>query len=71
MQRVNVKSGLETPSVEPRVTLQVPTAGEVHLIVRLPARAGERGYIEQSILAEVLSGQDFSSKTPERTCETD
>tara|TARA_R100001509_G_scaffold165611_2_gene148208 strand:+ start:3892 stop:4866 length:975 start_codon:yes stop_codon:yes gene_type:complete len=71
MQRVNVKSGLETPSVEPRVTLQVPTAGEVHLIVRLPARAGERGYIEQSILAEVLSGQDFSSKTPERTCGTD
>lgn len=59
MQRVNVKSGLETPSVEPRVTLQVPTAGEVHLIVRLPTRAGERGYIEQSILHEVLSGSDF------------
>ena len=59
MQRVNVKSGLETPSVEPRVTLQVPTAGEVHLIVRLPTRAGERGFIEQSILHEVLSGQDF------------
>lgn len=59
MQRINVKSGLETPSVEPRVSLHVPIAGEVHLIVRLPTRAAERGYIEQAILSEVLSSNDF------------
>ncbi len=65
MKRFNVQRGLEVPSVEPRVTIQVPVAGEVHLIVRLPTRSGQRGYIEQTVLSEVLSKHDFAAKKPE------
>src|SRR5690554_5178016 len=32
MNRVSIRRGLEIPSVDPRVTIQVPTAGEIHLI---------------------------------------
>lgn len=61
MRQINEERGLEVPSVEPRVTLQVPVAGEIHLIVRIPAKSGERGYIEQAILSEVFSNNDFST----------
>ncbi|HET8865273.1 MAG TPA: mechanosensitive ion channel domain-containing protein [Gracilimonas sp.] len=65
MRQINEERGLEVPSVEPRVTLQVPVAGEIHLIVRIPAKSGERSYIEQSILSEVFSNNDFSVKKNE------
>src|SRR5690606_34307603 len=45
MNRVGMRRGLEIPSVDPRVTIQVPTAAEVHLIVRVPVKSGERGFI--------------------------
>jgi len=61
MQEVSEERGLSVPSVDPRVTLQVPVAGEIHLIVRIPAKSGERGYIEQAILSEVFSKNDFSA----------
>ncbi|WP_058022904.1 mechanosensitive ion channel domain-containing protein [Pseudohongiella spirulinae] len=62
MNKVSIRRGLEVPSVDPRVTIQVPTAGEVHLVVRVPAKSGERGFIEQSMLTEVLLQNDFSVK---------
>lgn len=52
------------PSVDPRVTIQAPVASEIHLTVRLPAKSGQRSYIEQSILSEVFASTDFSSKKP-------
>lgn len=54
MEQLSRQRGLDIPTVEPRVTIQVPTAGEVHLVVRVPARSGERSYIEQSIVSDVL-----------------
>lgn len=62
MKRLSEERGLDVPTVEPRVTIQVPTADEVHLIVRIPAKSGQRSYIEQSVLSEVLSRHDFSAK---------
>lgn len=62
MHQISEERGLEVPSVEPRITLQVPVAGEIHLIVRIPAKTGERSYIEQAILSEVFSDNDFSAK---------
>lgn len=62
MNRISIKRGLEVPSVDPRVTIQVPTAGEVHLIVRVPAKSGERGFIEQAILTDVFLNNDFIKK---------
>lgn len=70
MKKVSENRGLEVPSVEPRVTLQIPAAGEIHLIVRIPTRSGQRSYIEQSILQEVFSKNDFSKKDGESTAAT-
>lgn len=63
MARMSDRRGLESLSIDPRVTLQVPAAGEVHLVVRMPVKASQRSATEQSILVEVLS-QDFSGKSP-------
>ena len=62
MKEISEEQGLNVPSVEPRVTIQVPAAGEVHLIVRIPVKSGQQGYIEQSILSEVLSNNDFAAQ---------
>ncbi|HDZ55041.1 MAG TPA: mechanosensitive ion channel [Pseudomonas xinjiangensis] len=62
MRKVGAQRGLEAPSVDPRVTIHVPLANEIHLIVRVPARSGERGHIEQTILSEVFARNDFLSE---------
>lgn len=59
MSKIGNQRGLMMPTVEPRVTLQVPVAGEIHLTVRLPVKVGERNFIEQNILNEVFSQNDF------------
>lgn len=61
MSKIGSQRGLVMPSVDPRVTIQVPVAGEIHLTVRIPAKAGERNFIEQAILTEVFSENDFSA----------
>ena len=63
MNRLSVSRGLEPPSVDPRVTMQVPVAGEIHLIVRVPTKSGQRGFIEQAIMAEVFQDNDYLPKT--------
>jgi len=65
MSKVGISRGLEVPSVDPKVTIQVPVAGEIHLIVRLPVKSGQRSHVEQAILSEVFTNQDFSKKTSE------
>lgn len=59
MHRISVQRGLEVPAVDPRVTLQFPDAEEVHLIVRVPAKAAQKSFIEQSILSEVFAKKDY------------
>ena len=62
MNRIGERRGLEMPSVDPRVTIQLPEADEIHLVVRIPTKAGQRSYIEQLILSEVFTNNDFSKK---------
>lgn len=62
MKEISEERGLDIPKVEPRVTIQVPAAGEIHLIIRIPVKSGQRSFIEQSILSEVLSNNDFAAK---------
>lgn len=70
MKEISEERGLEVPKVEPRVTIQVPAAGEVHLIIRIPVKSGQRSFIEQSILSEVLSNNDFAvKKNPDGTTD--
>lgn len=74
MLRVSERRGLEVPSVDPRVNLLVPVAGEVHLVVRFPAKVGQRGYMEQAILTEVFGNNDFAAKKevlPESSTDPD
>lgn len=60
MKKKSEQRGLESPSVDPRVTLQVATAGEIHLVVRIPVKAGQRSFIEQSILTDVFVNYNFA-----------
>lgn len=61
MERISYERGLDMPSVEPRVTIQMPAAGEVHLVVRIPVKTDQRSYIEQSILSDVFAQNHFAS----------
>ncbi len=61
MRKLSENKGLDVPTVDPRVTIQVPAAGEIHLIIRIPTKSDQRSYIEQTILSEVLSKHDFSA----------
>lgn len=65
MNRISEQQALEAPSVDPRVTISTPTPGEIHLVVRLPAKASQRGYVEQGVLAEVFSNGDYGPKNKE------
>src|SRR6056297_3013084 len=60
MEKISEDMGLDVPTTEPRVTVQVPTAGEIHLVVRIPVKSSQRGFIEQSILSDVFSHHEFS-----------
>lgn len=69
MGRVSSQRGLAVPSVDPKVTIQVPVANEVHLVVRLPARPGQRSALEQSILSEVFASESYSARRVNRQKE--
>jgi hypothetical protein len=45
---------LEAPSPEPRITIQLPEAGTMHLVLRFPAPDRGRSRIEQAILRRYL-----------------
>ncbi len=60
MRRLSKSQGLDIPTIDPRVSIQVPTAGEVHLIIRIPTRSTQRSFIEQSILMDVFSESMFA-----------
>ena len=63
MNQLSKNKGLDVPTVEPRVTIQVPSPGEILLIIRMPTKSKQQGYVEQSILSDVFSSHDFSAKT--------
>src|SRR5574337_1015044 len=45
---------LEAPSPEPRITVQLPESGKIHLVLRFPAPDRGRSRIEQAILRRYL-----------------
>ncbi|MEC9374116.1 MAG: mechanosensitive ion channel family protein [Planctomycetota bacterium] len=62
MESMGQEQGLRSPSVEPRVTVQLPEPGRLNLLVRVPAPARRRGRVEQSILRRVLPELARASK---------
>jgi small-conductance mechanosensitive channel len=65
MEQLSKEKGLDVPTADPRVTIQVPAAGEIHLIVRVPVKSTQRSYIEQSILTDAFCESDFVLKKEE------
>jgi hypothetical protein len=55
MERLENKHGLDSPTVAPRVTLQIPEPGKINLLLRIPTPARRIGRLEQAILRRFLS----------------
>ncbi|HET8579589.1 MAG TPA: mechanosensitive ion channel family protein [Nitrospiraceae bacterium] len=55
MKQVEGESWLDAPSVEPRVTIQLPEAEHINLLLRVPSPAQRTSRVEQAILRRFLS----------------
>ena len=55
MKGIESKHGLDSPTVAPRVTLQIPEPDKINLLLRIPAPARRKGRLEQAILRRYLS----------------
>ncbi|MGH7166069.1 MAG: mechanosensitive ion channel family protein, partial [Nitrospiraceae bacterium] len=55
MKQLEEKNWLDTPSVEPRVTLRLPEPGRINLLLRVPSPAHRTSRVEQAILRRFLS----------------
>jgi small-conductance mechanosensitive channel len=54
MKRLEDERGLDSPSVEPRVTIDIPEPGKITLLLRVPGPGRRRGPLEQAILRKFL-----------------
>lgn len=54
MDTLEQRHGFSSPSVEPRVAVQLADSGRVELLVRVPAPVGRQGRIEQAVLRRFL-----------------
>lgn len=60
---LTAREGLDTPSVDPRVTVSLPEPDRINLVVRVPAPARRKGRVEQEILRLfLLSRRDHSTE---------
>lgn len=60
MQQIERNRSIELPSVEPRVTLQIPDKKTIHLHLRIPSPAHLKGRLEQVVLTRFL--EQFGGK---------
>lgn len=71
MEKMGEKEGIESLSVEPRVTIRLPEPDRIDLVVRVPARVRRRGRVEQAILDRYFAtgGSKVSLSTPVSSSE--
>ncbi|MFN8005938.1 MAG: mechanosensitive ion channel [Terriglobia bacterium] len=55
MKHLEKRHLMDSPTVEPRVTLQIPEAGKINLLLRIPVPSRRKGRLEQAILRRFLS----------------
>ncbi len=55
MKNIESQHGLDSPTVAPRVTLQIPEPGKINLLLRIPSPSRRKGRLEQAILRRYLS----------------
>lgn len=54
IQRIARREGIETPPIDPRVTVHLPEPDKINLILRFPTPARRKGRTEQAILRRYL-----------------
>ena len=62
MERLERKSWLDAPSVQPRVTIHLPEPGSINLLLRFPTPARYTSRVEQAILRRFLSNFKLSGR---------
>jgi small-conductance mechanosensitive channel len=62
LKRLEGKLWLDAPSVEPRVTIQLPEPGRINLLLRVPCPTQFPSRLEQAILRRFLSEFSFSPR---------
>lgn len=60
MKKLEGKSWLDAPSVEPRVTFQLPEPGRINLLLRIPCPTRFPSRLEQAIIRRFLSQFRFA-----------
>ena len=55
MKNIESQHGLDSPTIAPRVTLQIPEPGKINLLLRIPTPSRRKGRLEQAILRRYLS----------------
>ena len=63
MKALEGKVWLDAPSVEPRVTIQLPETGQINLLLRIPCPTTIPARLEQAILKKFLSKFHFGQKS--------
>jgi small-conductance mechanosensitive channel len=69
-QKLGKEQGIKTLSVEPRVTVIIPQAGTMELVVRIVVPARNKGRIEQAILRRFVSAF-VARTTATQSCQSD
>ncbi len=64
MKELEGKVWLDAPSVEPRVTIQLPGPGQINLLLRIPCPTSFPSRLEQAILKKFLSKFYFAPRFP-------
>ena len=67
MKSIESQRGLDSPTVAPRVTLQVPEPGKINLLLRVPVPSRRKGRLEQAILRRYLSQTSKSTVNESHT----
>jgi len=67
MKQLEGRAWLDAPSVQPRVTIQLPEPGFINLLLRIPAPAHRTGRLEQAIIRRfLLSFKGDKNRTEDR-----
>ncbi|MBW2465789.1 MAG: mechanosensitive ion channel family protein [Deltaproteobacteria bacterium] len=66
------KHSLSAPTIEPRITVQLPEPGRINLILRVPLPAKKRGLYEQKILQRYMQQiADMRKESEQRKSQAD
>lgn len=71
MTKLQEKEWIDTPSVLPRVSLEVPEPGRINLLLRIPTPGRRKGRLEQAILRRFLTQCDPMPGEAERDPQAD